>query len=130
MLRDLSILFLEGGEQAQAMSRLYTSLSGLRHFSWSSYLDAFVMPVPVGVPWEHLLSVRLETSVPHDDFLELVAKGRQLKDVYIRLCRGTQPWKRISSRIRQTELEKLTIYGVKPLDVVFNALHLPALRRV
>ncbi|KAI4294407.1 hypothetical protein K525DRAFT_244121 [Schizophyllum commune Loenen D] len=127
MLRDLKILFLEGGEQAQTISRLYTSLTGLRRFSWGSYLDACVTPVPLGVPWEHLLSVRLETPVPHDAFLDLVARGLQLKDIFVRLCRGRQPLKRLLRRIRQIALEKLIIYGDEPLDNIFDALHLPAL---
>ncbi|KAI5830464.1 hypothetical protein K523DRAFT_302637 [Schizophyllum commune Tattone D] len=128
MLRDLKILFLEGGEQAQTISRLYTSLTGLRRFSWGSYLDACVTSVPVGVPWEHLICARLETPIPHDVFLDLVARGQQLKDVFIRLCRGRQLPKRLSSRIRQTALGKLIIYGDEPLDDIFDALHFPALR--
>ncbi|KAI5896526.1 uncharacterized protein SCHCODRAFT_02569175 [Schizophyllum commune H4-8] len=128
MLRDLKILFLEGGEQAQTISRLFTFLTGLRRFSWGSYLDACVTPVPVGVPWEHLVSARVETPVPHDAFLDLVASGQQLKDIFIRLCRGRWPLKRLSSCIRQTTLDKLIIYGDEPLDNIFDALYLPALR--
>ncbi|KAI5830463.1 hypothetical protein K523DRAFT_21832 [Schizophyllum commune Tattone D] len=130
MLQDIRVLFMENGEEVQALARLYASLTGLKHFGWGSYLDAFVMPVPVSVPWEHLISVRLETSVPHDAFLDLMASGQHLEDVFLRLCRSAQQGNRRSTRIRQTALERLIVCGDEPLDYVLNTLQVPALRRL
>ncbi|KAL1711187.1 hypothetical protein EV121DRAFT_285137 [Schizophyllum commune] len=128
MLRDMTIMFMEGGEQTRVISRLYASLTGLERFTWATYLEAFPIPPPSNVPWPQLKSVYLDTPIPLDVFLEIIAAGQRLESVYAQLCRNAHRMKRFSKRIKQTALKELTIYGRESLDPVFGVLQLPSLR--
>ncbi|KAL1715349.1 hypothetical protein EV715DRAFT_207679 [Schizophyllum commune] len=128
MLRDLTIMFMEGGEKTQIVSRLYASLLGLKHFTWATYLDAFVIPPPTNVPWSYLISAHLGTPIPLDIFVEIIASGPNLEAVYAKLCKNAHRMKRFSKRIKQCALKELTVYGQEALDPVFGVLQLPSLR--
>ncbi|KAL1679107.1 hypothetical protein EV122DRAFT_210602 [Schizophyllum commune] len=128
MLHDMTIMFMEGGEQTHVISRLYASLKELERFTWATYLEAFPIPPPSNVPWPQLISVYLDTPVPLDMFLEFIASGQRLESVYAQLCRNAHRMKRFSKRIKQTALKELTIYGRESLDPVFGVLQLPSLR--
>ncbi|TRM61061.1 hypothetical protein BD626DRAFT_89333 [Schizophyllum amplum] len=128
-LRNLTVWFLEGGEAVRALSNLYLSSPGIRHLTWAPYLRACTIPPPPTVPWAQLDTVHLyKVSITITDFLNMLAIGQQLKDVFVRLAPDPLPFKPLQQRICQRMLETLAVDAEDPLDDAFNHLHLPSLR--
>lgn len=128
-LRTLFVKFIQRGGHEHLMSTLLCTSPQLRRLSWSSRLRVCSVTLPAHVSWTRLVQAHLDESpMSYGAFFDMLSAGQYLKDVWVRLARETRPPLPPSTRLSQFTLEKLQICGDEPLDEVFSALHLPALR--
>ncbi|KAI5896575.1 uncharacterized protein SCHCODRAFT_02685533 [Schizophyllum commune H4-8] len=132
VLREISVQFLEGGEETQALSRLYATSPQLAHFSRRSYMEICSIPLPIDVPWQRLVSAHIgDSPVPHTKFLEIMTVGQSLAQLEIVLCSDAHtPFRPLQTPITQNNLRTLIVYDDEPLDAVLQSLRLPSLREV
>ncbi|KAL1714700.1 hypothetical protein EV715DRAFT_294873 [Schizophyllum commune] len=137
MLRGISVSFLEGGNAPQTLARFYDTAPQFTHFARTASMrpSGLLPPGLTDVPWRRLVTARMSDSpIPYSQFLEIMAAAPLLTTLQVHLSLGdfhaTHPPSPSQARILHARLEDLDIFGFDPLDVVFNYLELPTLRRL
>ncbi|KAL1714698.1 hypothetical protein EV715DRAFT_257037, partial [Schizophyllum commune] len=132
-LRNLRIKFYgyEDRAQAKALSSLLLTSPRLRSLSLRSDFPLREGSLDNLIPWPQLVRVELASyPMPFYAFAEMLTTGVLLEHVSVCLTPGIRPHALANVRVSQTTVEKLDIVGFGPLDDVFRALHLPALRNL
>ncbi|KAL1711155.1 hypothetical protein EV121DRAFT_275113 [Schizophyllum commune] len=132
-LRNLRIKFYgcEDRAQAKALSSLLSTSPRLQSLSLTSDFLLREASLDNLIPWSQLVRVELASyPMPFYAFAEMLTTGVLLEHVSVCLTPGIRPHALANVRVSQTTIEKLDIVGFGPLDDVFRALHLPALRNL